>query len=126
LYQNKGIHYNYGKAESILVDENEALTFLWKQMLMGDSTDGIVGIPKVGPKTADKWLEPLLPNEMPTYVLNKYIEFFGQAVGITKFAETFKLVYMLKTDDDVLRETGLVLEPLALYLVEPEQDEEWV
>tara|TARA_R110002073_G_scaffold66234_3_gene165481 strand:+ start:1839 stop:2585 length:747 start_codon:yes stop_codon:yes gene_type:complete len=126
LYQNKGVHYNYGKAESILVDENEALTFLWKQMLMGDSTDGIVGIPKVGPKTADKWLKPLLPNEMPTYVLNKYIEFFGQAVGITKFAETFKLVYMLKTDDDVLRETDLVLEPLTLYLVEPEHDEEWV
>jgi len=126
LYQNKGVHYNYGKAESILVDENEALTFLWKQMLMGDSTDGIVGIPKVGPKTADKWLEPLLPNEMPTYVLNKYIEFFGQAVGISKFAETFKLVYMLKTDDDVLRETNLVLEPLTLYEVETEQEEEWV
>ena len=126
LYQNKGVHYNYGKAESILVDENEALTFLWKQMLMGDSTDGIVGIPKVGPKTADKWLEPLLPNEMPAYVLNKYIEFFGQAVGISKFAETFKLVYMLKTDDDVLRETNLVLEPLTLHEVETEQEEEWV
>jgi len=126
LYQNKGVHYNYGKAESILVDENEALTFLWKQMLMGDSTDGIIGIPKVGPKTADKWLEPLIPNEMPTFVLNKYIEFFGQAVGISKFAETFKLVYMLKTDDDVLRETGLVLDPLTLYLVEPQNEEEWV
>tara|TARA_R110002012_G_scaffold1455_13_gene6193 strand:+ start:350 stop:1096 length:747 start_codon:yes stop_codon:yes gene_type:complete len=126
LYQNKGIHYNYGKAESILVDENEALTFLWKQMLMGDSTDGIIGIPKVGPKTADKWLEPLIPNEMPAFVLNKYIEFFGHAVGISKFAETFKLVYMLKNDDDVLRETGLVLEPLTLFLVEPENEEEWV
>lgn len=126
LYQNKGIHYNYGKSETILVDENQSLTFLWKQMLMGDSTDGIVGIPKVGEKTSEKWLEPLLPTEMPTFVLNKYIEFFGQAVGITKFAETFKLVYMLKTDEDVLRETGLVLEPLKLYLVEPETDEEWV
>lgn len=126
LYQNKGLHYNYGKAESILVDENEALTFLWKQMLMGDSTDGIIGIPKVGPKTADKWLEPLIPNEMPAFVLNKYIEFFGEAIGISKFAETFKLVYMLKTDDDVLRETGLVLDPLTLYLVEPQNEEEWV
>jgi len=127
LYQNKGIHYNYGKAESIVVDENEALSFLWKQMLMGDSTDGIQGIPKVGPKTADTWLKPLIPSEMPEFVLNKYIEKFGYAEGICKFAETFKLVYMLKDATDVHRETGLVLEDLITYDVPlTKEDEEWV
>ena len=126
LYQNKGVHYNYGKAESIIVDENEALRFLWKQMLMGDSTDGIIGLPKVGPKTADMWLESLLPHEMPKFVLNKYIEKFEYAEGISKFAETFKLVYMLKSKEDVFRETGLMLENLITYNVEFTKEEEWV
>tara|TARA_R110000787_G_scaffold28514_1_gene77797 strand:+ start:840 stop:1589 length:750 start_codon:yes stop_codon:yes gene_type:complete len=127
LYQNKGIHYNYGKAESIVVDENEALRFLWKQMLMGDSTDGIIGLPKVGEKTADTWLNSLLPNEMHEFVLNKYIEKFGISEGIHKFAETFKLVYMLKSKEDVLRETGIILGDLITYDVKPlNNNNEWL
>jgi hypothetical protein len=114
LYQNKGIHYNYGKAEIVVVDENEATTFLWKQMLMGDSTDGITGIPKVGEKTADTWLKDVTTTNMPTFVLNKYIEKFGDHEGISKFAETFKLVYILKSEEDVLRETGIELSKLVI------------
>tara|TARA_R110002051_G_scaffold118765_3_gene192455 strand:+ start:301 stop:1053 length:753 start_codon:yes stop_codon:yes gene_type:complete len=118
LYQNKISNYNYGKAEFTTVDENQALTFLWKQVLMGDSTDGITGIPKVGPKTADTWLEDLIPAEMPEFVLNKYIERFGISEGIHKFTETFKLIYILKTKEDVFRETGLELPELVTHEVE--------
>ena len=126
LYQNKVCNYNYGKAEFVTVDETEAMRFLWKQMLMGDSTDGIPGIPKVGPKTADTWLKDLLPHEMPEFVLNKYIIKFGYSEGITKFAETFKLVYILKTKEDVLRETGIELPDLVAYDVEPvKEDDLW-
>jgi len=114
LYQNAGIHYNYGKAETVVQDTNGALTFLWKQMLMGDSTDGIQGIPKVGEKTADAWLQSPNTDQMPTFVLNKYIEKFGYAKGITNFAETFKLVYILKSEEDVLRETGIELSKLVI------------
>ena len=126
LYQNKVCNYNYGKAEFVTVDENEATTFLWKQMLMGDSTDGIQGIPKVGPKTADTWLKNVIPQDMPKFVLEKYIEKFGIHEGITKFAETFKLVYILKTKEDVLRETGIELPDLVAYDVEPvKEDDLW-
>ena len=126
LYQNRGLHYNYGKAESIIVDEVESIRFLWKQMLMGDSTDGIQGIPKVGPKTAETWLKDIGREEMPMFVLNKYIEKFGYAAGISKFAETFKLVYILKDKSDVLREVGIELEQLITYDVKTEKEEEWV
>ena len=106
LYQNKVLNYNYGKGEFVEVDENDAIRFLWKQVLMGDSTDGIMGIPKVGPKTAEGWLKDMPPSDMPTFVLNKYIEKFGNSEGIHRFTETFKLIYILKTKEDVLRETG--------------------
>ena len=119
LYQNKIHNYNYGKAEFVAVDETESIRFLWKQMLMGDSTDGIQGIPKVGPKTADTWLKDLLSHEMPAFVLEKYIEKFGTSEGIHKFVETFKLVYILKTKEDVLRETGIELPELVTYDVKP-------
>jgi len=125
LYQNAGIHYNYGKAETVVQDTKGALTFLWKQMLMGDSTDGIQGIPKVGPKTADAWLKDVIVGDMPAFVLNKYIEKFGIHEGISKFAETFKLIYILKTEDDLLRETNIQLPELVVNSVNLLNNEQW-
>jgi len=126
LYQNAGIHYNYGKAETVVQDTKGALKFLWKQMLMGDSTDGIQGLPKVGPKTADTWLKDIESLDMPAFVLNKYMEKFGYAKGISNFAETFKLVYILKTKEDVLRETNIELNELVLHNIQPKNDDEWL
>ena len=125
LYQNPGKHYNYGKAEFVEVNETQALTFLWKQMLMGDSTDGIQGIPKIGPKTADAWLQSPNTKQMPEFVLNKYIEKFGIHEGISKFAETFKLIYILKTEDDLLRETNIQLPELVVNSVNLLNNEQW-
>mgnify|MGYP003634510771 FL=1 len=125
LYQNPGKHYNYGKAEFVEVDKTQALTFLWKQMLMGDSTDGIQGIPKVGPKTADAWLQSPNTKQMPEFVLNKYIEKFGIHEGISKFAETFKLIYILKTEDDFLREINIQLPELVVNSVNLLNNEQW-
>ena len=127
LYQNKACNYNYGKAEMVSVDENESLRFLWKQTLMGDSTDGIQGIPKVGPKTADKLLYDMPLQELPEFVLKKYIETFGTHEGICKFAETFRLVYILKSKEDVLRETGIELKELVINDVKPlNENDEWL
>ena len=58
---------------------------------------------------------------MSGFVLKKYIEKFGNHEGICKFAETFRLVYILKSKEDVLKETGLILEDLKIYNNEEEQ-----
>ena len=50
---------------------------------------------------------------MPKFVLGKYVEHFGFVDGINKFTETFKLIYILKNEDDVLRETGVKLLKLV-------------
>ena len=127
LYQVDGRHYNYRTAEFVETTDVEAEIFLWKQMLMGDPTDGIPGIPKVGAKTADTWLNNVQLQEMPQFVLEKYIEKFGISEGITKFAETFKLVYILKTKEDVLRETGIELPELVTYDVKSlNENDEWL
>lgn len=53
-----GKHFNWDKLERgiYIVTEDEANAFFYKQVLMGDSTDNIISIHGLGPKTADKML----------------------------------------------------------------------
>lgn len=51
-----GMHYNFVKDESYYVDEERAIRWFYMQLLMGDSTDNIPGIPRVGPAKAAKML----------------------------------------------------------------------
>jgi len=101
LKQLPGKHYNYQKAEFHETSKEEAEAFLWKQVLMGDSTDGIPGIPGLGIKTADAIIDNM-PDVLSyaQVVLNKYIEKFKLDEGIRRFAETFSLVRM-HTDIDI-------------------------
>lgn len=124
LKQLPGKHYNYRTAEWIETTPAEGKLFLWKQMLMGDPTDGIPGIPKVGEKTASAWLDDEEMADYPKIVLNKYIEKFGTHEGILKFTETFRLVYILKTEEELERETGIKLPELTLHKFETNKDSE--
>ena len=51
-----GMHYNFVKDESYYVSDEAADRWFYTQLLMGDSTDNIPGIPKVGIVTARKML----------------------------------------------------------------------
>jgi len=50
-------HFNFNKNLWTEVDEWEGLKFFYKQILMGDAADNIVGLYKVGPVRADKMLD---------------------------------------------------------------------
>lgn len=52
LLQIPGIHYNFVKEEWMFVGEDDARHNLWMQVITGDTTDNIPGLPKVGPA---KW-----------------------------------------------------------------------
>ena len=112
-----GKHLNYNKKlsvdewgmEWIETSEDDSDEFKWKQMLMGDSTDGIVGIPKIGPVKASVILE----DEGEPYhnlVLREYIKFYGDSQGIYEFQKNYRLLHLLETDEDWLREIGYVPE----------------
>lgn len=50
-------HFNFLKDEWREVDEFQGLRFFYSQILTGDAVDNIVGLYRVGPKTAEKMLK---------------------------------------------------------------------
>jgi len=121
LGQCIGMHYNYQKAEFWHTTPEEANKFLWKQVLMGDSTDNIKGIPGVGDKTATNWLKNR-KNDFEGFAMKQYVEKFGMVEGLMEFHKNFRLVYLLKTQADIQRETGLMLPPLNVKQQTPLDD----
>lgn len=57
LDQIAGVHYNWKHDTIYKVQPKEALQYTWLQVLTGDSTDGYKGIPRTGPKKAQKLLD---------------------------------------------------------------------
>lgn len=54
--QMAGWHYNFVKKEHSFITEEEAIRFFYSQILMGDNSDNIIGLYKVGPVKANKML----------------------------------------------------------------------
>lgn len=109
LNQIVGVNYNYGKELIVNTTKEDSENFIITQLMMGDPSDGIAGIPKVGIKTAEKFLEhfkDLSFTDKLHKVLEMYMEKFGYRRGILNFTETFRLIYLLKTEEDQQLELG--------------------
>lgn len=91
LNQIKGKHYDYKKIVHYEVEPWDASKCLWMQVLQGDTTDNIEGLPKVGPVTANDILtKSSLP--FPETVKNKYKQVHGDLI---QFVKMYTLVKML-------------------------------
>lgn len=70
-----GRHYNWTKVELDTVNQQDALRHFYKQMLIGDKSDNIFGVDKIGPVKANKLIEHLDDEqEMFDVVYSKYNE----------------------------------------------------
>jgi len=72
-----GLHYNLKSKEVEEISEWDATRFFYEQLLMGDSSDNIPGIPGIGPVKAKKILSGCIDEEeLQVMVVEKYIDVF--------------------------------------------------
>lgn len=97
LLQIPGKHYNYDKKVSRVVTPTEGWRNFFTQVLTGDTSDNIPGLPRVGPFAAQKFLlKAGSPKEMYEAVLHAYEEY-----GLShRLSEVCALLYLLRDFDD--------------------------
>lgn len=105
-----GYHYNFVTGGKYKVSEDEARVNFYKQILTGDRTDNILGLPGVGPKTADAIIgdatkESMLFNIVRDEYNRRYPNGYDAGQGVMSadnaMLETGRLVYIRKREGEV-------------------------
>ena len=106
LLQVPGLHFNWTKPENGVFEINaaEALHYKYIQILAGDATDNIQGIPGLGEKGAAKLLTHMFgSNEVEYDELCRvyYMEKLGDDEGIKVYEETKSLITIITKEKDI-------------------------
>lgn len=122
-----GKHFNYtyyleekGNVDTLVegfweeVWDKDAKKFMFYQMVVGDSSDNIKGIEGKG----IKFWEKIEEEADLQYILNLYVERYGESHGIYEFQKNYRLLYLLRTDVDFLREVGYNINLDDIYINE--------
>ena len=72
-----GWHFNYRKTEYQFVSEADSLYNFANQLIQGDSSDNIPGIPGLGPKKAAEILAGVPPEQLLDVVKQEYQKHYG-------------------------------------------------
>lgn len=95
LYQIPGEHFDLNSLELSVITPNDAAYRLYFQILTGDSSDNIQGLPKIGEKTAEKILAATEQSEQGYMqaTINAYQNVYGE-IWPQMFAENYRLVLL--------------------------------
>jgi 5'-3' exonuclease len=108
LDQIPGKHYKWAiwrngeiikPSELYEVTEYNGRSFLWQQMLIGDTADNIKGIPRIGKVKAERLLEGLPLEDMEYIVQSKYKDTYGDKWE-EEFNKNLTLLTILKESPD--------------------------
>ena len=97
-----GLHYNFVTDEKYVVDDETAAWLFWQQMLKGDPTDDIVGIPGIGEKKAYAALEDCWddPEQCRDVVWSLYVQAYGWAAW-PAFLENGRLLWIRRKEEEL-------------------------
>jgi DNA polymerase-1 len=98
-----GKHYNPRKETFYEIDPDAADLFYWTQMLKGDPTDNLPGLPKVGPKKAEKMLKGVPLDRRKQRVFAAYRAKYGRVDWKEKLLETANGIHILRSPDDYFK-----------------------
>lgn len=104
----EGYHYNWVKGEEYFVTADDADRMLFWQMLVGDSTDNIQGINRIGPKTASALLSKEPIDACREIVKQKYQAQYGEQWDMF-YREVGTLLYILRDPFHSPQENGCPL-----------------
>jgi hypothetical protein len=97
-----GLHYNFVTDERYVVDEETALWLFWQQLLKGDPTDDIVGIPGVGEAKAYAALEDCWddPQQCADVAWSLYVQSYGWA-AYPALLENARLLWIRRKEEEL-------------------------
>lgn len=95
-----GKHYLMHKKEIIIISKEQATRHYYEQLLKGDPTDHIPGVPRVGEVKAEKILKPYESEfEFQEQVVDQYIQAYGDQ-WYDYLMSNGKMIYLSTTETD--------------------------
>lgn len=112
--QFAGDFLDYRKMMFFTVTHEEAQYNFWTQMIVGDPTDNISGIPGIGKVGAAKMLQDEAVLDYPGTVLRGYMAKFPEFQAIEKFYEAYKLLKLVDSCENGGYVDDIIPDPIAV------------
>lgn len=123
LLQVPGFHFDMDMRVLKYITEEDGLRTLIKQVLQGDTVDGVPGLQGYGPVKVEKVCGEQEPYQMFISVINEFVTKKGLLHGIDTFVEMWSLVSMKINRGDYFREKyASAINIINGIIDEPEQN----
>lgn len=116
-----GVHFNWNKVEYTQVDQQLGLRTFYKQMLIGDRSDNIFGVDKIGPVKAAKCIDHLeTEQEMFDTVLALYNDEYS------RFIMNAQCLWIMQNKDETWAHRSQELRLTSVFRQELEKELEFM